>query len=389
MQPSARNPRLLCAYYGAHALLFPMAVFSLFWTRDIGMSVATMLTVQAFFGLVIALFEFPSGYVADRLGHRRAIVLGTAATVVGWAIYALAHGLGTVLLAEATLGLGYALISGADSALLYESLRELGREQEFARWFGFMRTIAQVAEGLSALLAGYLYARWARLPFALEVVVALLALTLALSLAASRRAAVTAGHLGRMRALVRRVLREDTALRATQLVMIAFALATFAPIWLMALYATDAGLDVAWVGPMWAVGSFTTAIGAALSERSAARLGHLTLLWSCVGLIALGYLGLGLAQAAWGVAFYFLLTFVRGLHLPLLHHGEQRLAPADDRAGAVSLRSFLFRGSFVLLGPLIGVAVDQHGQRPVLLVCGGLSTLLLSSVLVHFQRQVQ
>ncbi|WP_437677915.1 MFS transporter [Sorangium sp. So ce131] len=383
-----QNPWRLCAYYGVHSLFFPMAVFPLFWTKDIGMSVATMLSVQAFFGLSIALFEFPSGYIADRLGHRRALVLGTSFILVGWLVYALARAIWSVLVAELVLGVGFSLISGADAALLYDSLREQGKEHEFARWYGRMRSIAQVSEGTSALVAGLLYARWSRLPFVAEVAVWALALGIALRFGETRRAQPRVeSHLGRMRAIVRDALLERADLRAVLLLGVAFALAAYLPAWLMALYATEAGADVTWIGPMWAVASFTTALGSTLSERAGRWLGMTGTLLACVALVAIGYFGLASSHHVFGFVFYFLLTFMRGLHMPLLHHEEQRLAPEDDRASCVSLRSFLFRSAFVLLGPVVGMGVDRYGHHPVLWVAGALMVALTLAAFSLFRAR--
>ncbi|WP_437962417.1 MFS transporter (plasmid) [Sorangium sp. So ce119] len=388
MSSAKQNPWLICAYYGVHSAMFPTAIFPLFWTRDIGMSVATMMSVQAFFSLSIALFEFPSGYIADRLGHRRALVLGSGAIVIGWLLYALARGLWSVLAAELVLGVGFSLISGADAALLYDSLREEGREHEFARWYGRMRSAAQISSGAAALLAGFLYARWSRLPFVMELVCWAVALGIALRFGETRRAQPRVeDHLGRMRAIVRDSLVRRADLRAVMLLGVAFALAAYLPTWLMALYATEAGAEVAWIGPMWAVASFTTALGAMVSERAGRRLGMTGTLLACLALVAAGYLGLALSHHALGFAFYFLLTFVRGLHMPLLHHEEQRLAPDDDRASCVSLRSFLFRIAFVLLGPVVGMGVDRYGHRPVLWVAGALMVALTLVALALFRAR--
>ncbi|WP_437280397.1 MFS transporter [Sorangium sp. So ce375] len=377
MSSVQQNPWLICAYHGAQSLMFPAAIFPLFWTQDIGMSVATMMSVQGAFSLSIALFEFPSGYVADRLGHRRALVIASFCVLLGWILYALARGLSSVLLAELVLGVGFSLVSGADSALLFDSLREQGREHEFARWYGRMRSIAQIASGGGALAAGFLYARWSRLPFAMEAAAWVLAAGIALRFGETRRAEPKVeDHLGRMRAIVRDALFERADFRAVLLLGVVLALASYLPTWLIALYATEAGVPVAWIGPMWAVASFTTALGSMLSEGAGRRLGMTGTLLACVALVAAGYVGLALSRHVLGVAFYFLLTLVRGLHMPLLHHEEQRLAPDGDRASCVSLRSFLFRFAFVLLGPVVGIGVDRYGHRPVLWASGALLVAL-------------
>jgi hypothetical protein len=54
----------------------------------------------------------------------------------------------------------------------------------------------------------------------------------------------------------------------------------------------------------------------------------------------------------------------------MLAHLEQEELPSGDRAGFLSLRSLVFRGSFLCLGPIVGWAFEEFGFRPVLPVLG-------------------
>ena len=66
--------------------------------------------------------ELPTGYVADRIGYRRALAIGASLWVVGWGFYVIARSFGGAVAAEIALGAGMAFISGSDSALLWVSL---------------------------------------------------------------------------------------------------------------------------------------------------------------------------------------------------------------------------------------------------------------------------
>ncbi len=105
-----------------------------------------------------------------------------------------------------------------------------------------------------------------------------------------------------------------------------------------------------------------------------------------IALIAIGYAGMGLTHAVWGVCFYYALTLMRGLYGPALHHEEQRRIPSSDRAGFISLRSLIFRSCFLVLGPLVGAAIDRWGQHDVLLVLGSLLVAAGSIGLCGMQR---
>jgi hypothetical protein len=152
----------------------------------------------------------------------------------------------------------------------------------------------------------------------------------------------------------------------------AFGVSSFVPVWIIQLYAVGAGVPVAWLGPIWAAANYSVALAALSSAAIGRRVGLLPTLGLCVALVLLGYVGLGLTHAWYGFAFYYLLTLMRGLNGPVLHHEEQRLVPSSDRASFLSLRSLIFRGSFIVLGPMVGAAIDRHGMHPVLLVVGPL-----------------
>jgi MFS family permease len=116
------NAPLLAASASLRAALFPIPVITLFWKDQIGMSLTDIMWLQAIFGATAVVCEFPSGYVADRLGYRRSLVIGALFWLAGWLAYALGTTFAGMVLAETQLGVGLAFISGADSALLFVSV---------------------------------------------------------------------------------------------------------------------------------------------------------------------------------------------------------------------------------------------------------------------------
>lgn len=389
-----RNPPLLCAYHAVQMALFPMAVLTLFWRDTIGLTMTEIMLLQAIFGLAVAILEFPSGYIADRIGYRRTLVAGALLALVGFSVHAAAVGFWSIALGELLLGVSLSLISGTDTALLYESLLETDREGEYPRWYGRLRFSGESAEGTAALTAGVLFAIWARLPMVVEVAVWLLNVGIALALVEPKRQRPPArGNWDQVKAIVRHVGRENSRLRSVMLLATSLSMTTFVPVWIIVLYATNAGVPLGWVGPLWAAANYSVALGSLASPRVGARLGMGPSLLLCIALGLAGYIGLGLSYALFGFAFYFLLTLMRGLHGGVLHPLEQRLIPSANRAGVLSLRSLLFRAFFFVLGPAVGAGVDRYGEHAVLLVVGPLLTVLslvgwLSFVAQNTRRKV-
>ncbi len=387
MPDLTRNPRLLCVFHSLQMSLFPMAILTVFYRDDLGMSMTQIMLLQGCFGLAMALFEFPSGYLADRIGYRRTLIIAAVLNAIGWSIYARSEGIGGVLIGELVLGVGISLISGSDAALLYESLEESGEELEYGKWSGRVRFWGQLGEGSSALLAGVMFAHWTRLPFVAEAVVWVVNLFVAWRLVEPARKRPPLGdNWQQVKGLVRHVRSESPKLRAVMLLTIALGMSSFVPVWTIQLYATDAGLNPSWLGVVWAVANYSVALSSLFATRAATFLGLKRLLYLCAGLIAVGYAGLGLTHALWGVTFYYALTTMRGLFLPPLGHEEQRLIPSADRAGFLSLRSLSFRSIFLVLGPLCGLAIDRYGQHAVLLILGALLTCCVLAGIAQLKR---
>ena len=365
------NPALLCAFHALQMSLFPMAIITVFFKDAIGMSMGEIMLLQGAFGLAMVLFEFPSGYLADRIGYRRTLMIGAVLNAIGWTIYVRAETIPHILIAEIVLGIGISLISGTDSALLYESLEETGDEGLFGMWNGRVRFFGQFGEGTAAIVAGLLYATWQRAPFALEVGIWVVNLWVAWKLVEpARHRPPTTDNWKQIKAMVRHLTVGDPKLRAIVVLTIALGMSSFVPVWTIQIYATEAGLAAGLLGVVWATANYSVALGSLYSTRVAGRIGLGTLLVVCIGLVAIGYAGMGLTYTVWGVGFYFVLTIMRGLNGPVLHHEEHRRIPSSDRAGFVSLRSLIFRGCFLLLGPVVGSSMDRWGQHPVLLAVG-------------------
>jgi len=173
------NARLLMAFAAIEFVLFPIPIITLFWKDQIGMSLTDIMILQAMFGLSVVLFQFPSGYFADRVGYRASLLVGGALLVVGWLVYTRGASFWAIAVAETVLGAASAFMSGADRALLWVSLETAGRRGQYTRWDGAARAVSQTAEAMSAAAGGWLYAMGPRWPFWLQVPSAALAFVIA------------------------------------------------------------------------------------------------------------------------------------------------------------------------------------------------------------------
>lgn len=369
--------------------LFPMAIITLYWKDQIGLSLTEILLLQGIFSVAMVLMEYPSGYLSDRIGYRAALNFASALGIIGWGLYCIASSFSQVLVAEIVLGASFSFISGSDSALLYESLKECGAEQDYARHEGRLNGFGQIGEACGALFAGVLYATAPLLPFFIQVAIWCLALLLTRSLVEPKRQlAAPTSHLREAWQSTRYALGENRRLRYIILLNVLLGLASFYPVWLIQPYMQGNGVPLAWFGPIWAGANLSVALCALASHRSHLRLGDRRMILLFVLLIAAGYYGLGLIGGLWGFLFYYLLTCMRGLRGPMLLNHAQQQIPSSKRAGLLSLQSLCFRLAFVLTGPLIGMLADQRGVQQTFQLLLVLFMLVLLPTAYLFLRQL-
>jgi len=364
MKTTRSNIRKLYTFSFLQMTLFPMAIITLFWKDHIGLSLTQILLLQGILSVVMVLMEYPSGYISDRIGYRVSLTLSAMLGMTGWGIYTLATSFAHVMAAEILLGISLAFISGSDSALLYETLKAEGAEQEYARHQGRMSGFAQGGEALGALFAGVIYAYAPVLPFVLQVGVWLLALLLTRSMIEPVRIISSpASHLAEALQSARYAFVENKVLRYNILLNTFLGIASFYPVWLIQPYMQHAGVPLTWFGPVWSGANLTVAFFSLTSHRVAGYLGDRFMVIMFLVLVGVGYLGLGLIGGLWGFLFYYLLTSMRGLRGPMMLNLTQRECPSANRAGILSLQSLCFRLLFVCSGPLVGMLADRAGVQ--------------------------
>ena len=141
-----------------------------------GLSMKDIMILQAVYSIAIVILEVPSGYLADVIGRRKTLILGAVFGTFGFATYSFSYGFIRFLVAEIILGIGQSCMSGADSAMLYDSLLEKGEEKKYTRFEGRITSLGNVAEAVAGIAGGLLAGITLRAPYFAQIFVALIAL---------------------------------------------------------------------------------------------------------------------------------------------------------------------------------------------------------------------
>ena len=135
-------------------------LYLLWWVQEKHVPVALVATLLAAGDLAITAFEIPTGWLADRCGHRISLLAGSVAQVAGMLFCWRGEGVTGLLTASLLVALGDAFRSGADQALLYRSCVALEREPDFQKIESRSRSVQLGAMVALILAGGAIVARW-------------------------------------------------------------------------------------------------------------------------------------------------------------------------------------------------------------------------------------
>jgi len=358
---------LALGFFQVFLVIMPVIV-PFFQSR--GLDMQDVFVLQAVFALVVLLMELPSGYIADVLGRRRALLVGTIFMALGHACLIVADGFATLALFEALLGVGVSLVSGADLAILYDTEQALaGNSDHPEKVVGRLFSLHTAGEAIASvvcslvLLVSLEHVVWVQVAVGFVPVVLALAIVEPPGERLARR-----DHVGNMREILRYLLAGDVVLRYTFLALSVWSLTTFYAVWLLQKQWQVQGIELQHFGYIWGVLMLVSAFAGRIAHRAEKRLGTTGLL-TVVGLApAFGYLGLGYLGAAGGLAASALFFVSRGFGMVVLRDAFNRRLPGRFRATANSLASFGFRGAFAVTAPLVGGALDGWGMQATLVL---------------------
>ncbi len=355
-----------------------------------GLSIFEVFVANAAFTAAMALFEVPTGVVADTLGRRVSFLLSEATLAVGTLAYvgvaAIHGGLLLFCLAGVILGLGYTFYSGAVEAWLVDALKATGYQHELDRVFARASIVSSVAMIVGTVGGGLLGEIDLSIPYLARTAAVLGALAVGFltmhDIGFEPRALRLRGVVGEMRKVGRAGITYGWRAPAVRLLVMEsfvtwgfFSWAWYAwQPYFLELY----GKDAVWLsGLIAALFSLAGIAGNALVGRLA-KPGRrrTTILLGAAAASTATMVATGVIRTFWVTVPIFLLGAVAGGILqPVRQTYLHASIPTSERATLVSFDSLV--GSLGSVGGQTGLGfLSQERSIPAGFVVGGLATAL-------------
>jgi MFS family permease len=131
--------------YGAIAVIYFAKITG---SLTLAMSIFSITMISA------ALFEVPTGILSDKIGRKKTVVFGVISSLIYSIFFAISKNYLILIVGAIVEGMERAFFSGNNDALIYDTLKEAGREKDYKEYIGKTNSMYSVACLLSAVLGG-------------------------------------------------------------------------------------------------------------------------------------------------------------------------------------------------------------------------------------------
>ncbi|MEM8883624.1 MAG: MFS transporter [Planctomycetota bacterium] len=372
-----RNFRLFLGFRGStRTLLFAPYIFY-FLTVERGVSATEYGWLQLIYYWTVMATEVPSGVVADRIGRKWTLALGAFTQGTGCWAFALGDTFSMLVVGEVFFAFSTALVSGADSAMLYDSFAAEKRETEYARAEGAGQALWLGVSAIGLPLTDYFVVRhhgaeptyWLTGGFAFLGVVAALAMVEPPRVRRSSAREITSAALSdvaQVPGILRLILYSVGVFLLLRIAIVSF----FNPV------LEENGVPLHLYGTLLAIVNVVGALTAWRADRWLTRYGERPALLAMPisMLVMFGLLMVFRAPAA-GLLFCIQGAVFGAYPLVTRTLLNRMVRNADRRATVLSIESMACRIGMGLIALLAGWALDHHSLNAALALAVGASCL--------------
>ncbi|HKN52592.1 MAG TPA: MFS transporter [Amycolatopsis sp.] len=378
-----RAVRLTYGFQFFFGLLLWVPIFYAY-QKTVGLSDGEIFGIQSIYYIVFCLLEIPTGMLADRFDYRTSLAAGAGVLVLANLVPVFAGNYTGFLVHFVLIALARSLVSGAQSAYLYEYLHAHGAGEQYLRAEGVGRAYSLVGKIVYWPVIGLLMSWNLPSPYWLTAINAGVALVFAVKLpaipggrGAGKTASLIAGVGGALSTL--RTSRWLALLMVQGVAM--FTLVRICQVNLFQPILESKSLSVNWFGAVLAAMTIFEALGAARPHRVRRAFGPVGAVFGltitmalCLGFIVpLGSLGTVVLLCVFAVA--------TGISFPVQKQLLNDSIPDSRyRATLLSMESILDRAVCALVAVALG-AYLAGGRLDEFLVLSAVVTCVVMGLL--------
>jgi MFS family permease len=337
-----------------------------------GLSFTEIMVLQSISAIAVVLFEVPTGAVADKIGRKESLLLGSLLWAVSLGIYVVGNSFPMFIFAEVIFSLGATFKSGADNALIYDSLKVMGREKEFQSIEGKARSYALYAQAIGSIIAGFVYEVNVNLPFLISVLFMVVTIIISLRFKEppieGKVGKYGINYIDQIKESGKFILSHEK-IKAIIIFTMMFFIFYRTAFFYYQPYMEAVNIPVRYFGIIFFIFNITAAFASKRSHWIMEKTKPKTLTFMAL-LMIISFVLLGFVKMWVGVFAILFQQIARGIYRPVTTKYLNKHIPSDKRATVLSFQSLACNMSVAIAFPLMGILKDNENIFTAHLVLG-------------------
>jgi MFS family permease len=328
-----------------------------------GLDYSEILLLQSISAISVFAFEVPTGVIADLVSRRVSLILSGLFMASGLLFYLLFSTFFHFICAEILFGIGLTFSSGADSALLFETLKLERKESELQKREGTAMSFVFIGQAIGSVISGWLYRSDPYSPMWISFANVLIAMFSAFffrEVPREKSGQKYYKHVGASFALT----FKTPALLWIVVLASLFGFASRISYWMYEPFFSCIHLDIRWYGIVFLFFNLTAAFSSRVLVSKASRYKPRKVLLFLSYLLSITFILPVLSRNYFGIVFLNFQQVVRGMHKPVTQFYINKHIEDKYRATILSTVGLASNLSFAILSPFIGVSLDRSGAAP-------------------------
>jgi MFS family permease len=355
----SNNLKLMCLENLTSGLIFFLPVMAVYYKSIVG-SVANVGIVIATFSLSLLIFEIPSGAIADLFGRKTTIILGYILWIIALVVLYFADSMFGLISFSVLDGMASSLFSGADSALIYDTLKEEGKERHYKKAIGLYHSMWPLGAAAGAVIGGYIAAIDLKLAVLLSIPTAFMAFLFVLPIKEPKF------HKEEHKNVLRQMKKSIKIAISSRQILILIGAGFIlwglgeASHWIDSIYYTFKGIEIKHFGYITGAAFGLSSLGHFLSHKFAKKVGDKNAILLTVGIWIVLFFSSTL-MAGWPAVILFVIpALLFGLRAPVEEHIANAEVSSSQRATVLSIVNFSRQSSMAIFTPLVGYFADLY-----------------------------
>lgn len=335
--------------------------------------------VEGIFHVASFLFEVPSGALADLFGRKNVIIVGRLCSAISAVITLVSNDIWGFSLGFTISALSYNLNSGSEEALVYDSLKKIGEEENYLKVSSRLNLIIEVSQGLSIFIGGILAEYSYICCYITVIIISLLSMIPAVlfkEVPMDRKDNKDKVSIKKHFKVCYDVIKDNKEILK---ILIYFPVVfTFDTIVFFygQQYFSELGLNKIEISLIMLFSSLFSCIGSITCEKVIAIFKENTKYIISI-LMGVSIVMISSKNIVISIIFFAIMNYANSVLYPIQSASLNKLIPSEQRATIISIDSMMFSFTMVCLFPACGLVGDVFNLHITFFILGIIQVLLI------------